>query len=176
MLRACSTAGPPDTLDDVNGIILRIASAIKEDFAKGDLCVVDGWQLSRMECRVAALKLLWELDRYAGTSVCRKEALQSPRMAPPQVLRVVPPEASVGVPFNVLPTGGESIINVYGAGFQSGAVVLFDDVVLDSAVGNEGWMTAFVPDDLYAREAVVKVRVRNPDNVVSNVAEFEVVP
>ena len=159
---------------DVDRLIHLFAYAIKEDLGRGDFCLVDGWQLSRMECRLAALKFLWEEDG-AGGVVCRKEGVRAPAALPPQVERTDPPSTFVAVPFNVQ-HDGNSVIGLYGSGFQFGAVVLFDGTALESAVGNSGWMTAYVPSNSYARERTVDVAVRNTDGQISNVIQFEVVP
>lgn len=159
---------------DVDRLIHLFAYAIKEDFGSGDLCLVDGWQLSRTECRLAALKFLWEEDG-AGGVVCRKEGVRPPAALPPQVERTDPPRTFVGVPFNVQ-QDGNSVISLHGSDFQFGAVVLFDGAALESAVGNSGWMTASVPSDLHARARTVDVAVRNTDGQISNVVQFEVVP
>lgn len=155
-------------------MIHLLAKAVKEDFLRGDLCVVEGWQLSLTECRLAALKLLLERDLKAEAApACRKQPLRW--IAPPPVLsEIVPPGTIVDVPFSLW--RGKSVINVYGTDFEPGATILFGGVPLDSAVGSSGWMNAYVPDDLYAREGTVDVTVENPDGAVSNAIEFEITP
>ena len=159
---------------DMDRLIHLFAYAVKEDFRNGDLCLVDGWQLSRTECRLAALKFLWE-ENGAGGVVCRKQGVRAPAALPPQVERTDPPGTFVGAPFNVQPDGN-SVISVHGSGFQVGAVVLLDGTELESAVGNSGWITAYVPSGFYAVERAVDVAVRNTDGQMSNVVPFEVVP
>ena len=154
-------------------MIRLLAKAVKEDFPRGDLCVVGGWQLSSTECRLAAFKLLLEQDLEAEAApACRKQPLRW--IAPPPVLsEIVPPGTFVGVPFSSW--RGQSVINVYGSDFELGARILFGGVALDSSVGSSGWMNAYVPDDLYAREGTVEVTVKNPDGAVSNAIEFAIV-
>ena len=150
------------------------AKAVKEDFLRDDLCIVEGWQLSLTECRLAALKLLLERDPESDASpACRKQPLRW-IASPPVLSEIVPPGTSVGVPFSLW--RGKSVVNVYGADFRPGARILFGGVPLDSAVGSSGWMNAYVPDDLYAREGIVDVTVRNPDGAVSNAIRFEIIP
>ena len=150
------------------------AKAVKEDFLRDDLCIVEGWQLSLTECRLAALKLLLERDPESDASpACRKQPLRW-IASPPVLSEIVPPGTSVGVPFSLW--RGKSVVNVYGADFRPGARILFGGVPLDSAVGSSGWMNAYVPDDLYAREGIVDVTVRNPDGAVSNAIKFEIIP
>lgn len=155
-------------------MIHLLAKAVKEDFLGGDLCVVEGWQLSLTECRLAAFKLLLERDPKAEAApACRKQPLRW--IAPPPALsEIVPTGTFVGVPFT--PWRGKSVINVYGADFEIDARILFGGVALDSSVGSSGWMNAYVPDDLYAREGTVEVTVENPDGAVSNAIEFAIVP
>ena len=160
---------------DADGLARLLSEAVKEDFSKDELCVLDGWRLSRTECRIAALKLLWERDRVTDDAAmsCRKEALR-PTAPPPQLSEIVPPRTFVGVPFTVQPNG-KSVINVYGTGFESGAEILLGGTPLDSSVGRSDWMTAYFPADFHAREGVLDVMVRNPDGKTSNVMRFEVV-
>ena len=155
-------------------MIHLFAKAVKKDFLRGDLCVVEGWQLSLTECRLAALKLLLERDLTAEAApACRKQPLRW--IAPPPVLsEIVPSGTFAGVPFSLW--HGKSVINVYGTDFETDARILFGGVPLDSSVGSSGWMNAYVPDDLYARERTVDVTVENPDGAVSNAIEFEITP
>ena len=155
-------------------MIHLLAKAVKEDFLEGDLCVVEGWQLSLTECRLAAFKLLLERDPKAeAVPACRKQPLRW--IAPPPVLsEIVPTGTFVGVPFT--PWRGKSVINVHGSDFEIDARILFGGVALDSSVGSSGWMNAYVPDDLYAREGTVEVTVENPDGAMSNAIEFAIVP
>ena len=154
-------------------VIGLFEKAVKEDFLGGDLCVVEGWQLSLTECRLAAFKLLLERDlKVEAAPACRKQPLRW--IAPPPVLsEIVPAGTSVGIPFT--PWRGKSVINVYGTDFEIDARILFGGVALDSSVGSSGWMNAYVPDDLYAREGTVEVTVENPDGAVSNAIEFAIV-
>ena len=155
-------------------MIHLLAKAIKEDFLEGDLCVVEGWQLSLTECRLAAFKLLLERDlKVEVAPACRKQPLHW-IVSPPVLSEIVPPGTSVGVPFT--PWRGKSVINVYGTDFEPGARILFGGVALDSSVGSSGWMNAYVPDDLYAREGTVDVTVENPGGAVSNAIEFAIAP
>ena len=39
---------------DAPDLLAQMRQRIQQDFANGDLCAVDGWQLSRTECRLAA--------------------------------------------------------------------------------------------------------------------------
>ena len=159
---------------DVEGLIRLLAKAIKEDFATDQLCVVEGWQLSMTECRLGALKFLWERNHDGGTDVvCRKTPLYVVA-TPPKLSKIVPRRTIVGVPFTVQPNGS-SVINVYGTDFQPGAKILLDGVPLHSAVGHSGWMNAYVPEKFYAIERIMDVEVKNPDGTVSNGMEFAVI-
>ena len=159
---------------DPTELTRRLARAIKDDFTEGALCLVDGWELSMTECRIAALKLLWEREQHPGAQLaCRKEPLRATAPAP-IVSRLLPPGTSVSVPFTVQPNG-RSVINIYGSNFQPGAGILLDDLALRASVGHSGWMNAYVPAEIYSRERIVDVAVRNPDGAVSNVMQFRVV-
>ena len=166
---------PEGWLDmDADGLARLLSEAVKEDFSKDELCIVDGWQLSRTECRLAALKFLRERDQAAGGAMaCRKEPLR-PTAPPPQLSEIVPPRTFVGVPFTIQPNG-QSVINVYGTGFEPGAEILLGGTPLHSSVGRPDWMNAYVPADFYAREGILDIAVRNPDGKTSNVMKFEVV-
>ena len=168
-------SGPPAGPDrGVDRLIRRLGQAIKEDFLEDETCAVHGWLLSRTECRLAAVKLLWEQDREGGTAVaCRREPLRLVA-PPPSLLEIAPSETFVGAPFTVQPDG-RSVINVFGKDFKPGAQILFGETALDSSVGHSGWMTASVPDELFAREGTAAVTVRNPDGATSNGMQFRIV-
>ena len=160
-------------LDD-DELVRLLSESIKEDFSNNELCILDGWQLSRTECRLAALKYLWERGQVAGTApVCRKEPLRS-FAPPPELSKIFPTQTFVGVPFSVRPNG-KSAISVRGSGFNPGAKILFGDTVLRSTFGNPGWMTALVPGNLISQQGAVDIAVRNPDGKTSNVMTFDVV-
>ena len=166
---------PEGWLDmDTDDLVRLLSEAIKEEFSKDELCILAGWQLSRTECRLAALKFLSERGQDASAAMaCRKEPLR-PTAPPPQLSEVVPPRTFVEAPFTVQPNG-KSVINVYGTGFEPGAEILFGGTPLRSSVGRSDWMNAYVPADLYAREGILDIAVRNPDGKTSNVMKFEVV-
>ena len=160
---------------DRSELIGRLAQAIKDDFARDDLCLVDGWQLSMTECHLAVLKLLWERARGDSSALtCRREPLRT-EAPPPKLTKIVPARTFVGLPFAVQPNG-MSVINVHGAGFRSKAKILFDGVPLESSVGNSVWMNAYLPAEYYAQKRIVDIEVRNPDGKTSNAIPFEVVP
>ena len=175
-LRVRGEGGSPGSWSgmDADRLVRVLAEAIEDDFSKDRLCILAGWQVSRTECRLAALKYLWERGPEAdAATACRKEPLRS--IAPaPELAEIVPPRTFAGEPFTVQPNG-QSVVNVYGKGFNPGAKILFGDVALDSALGHSGWMNAYVPAGLFAREGVLDVVVRNPDGETSNVMRFEVV-
>ena len=94
---------------------------------------------------------------------------------PPELREVVPSRAVAGVDFNVQSTG-RAAIGLHGTGFEQGAMVLFDYVPAPAVVRDPMFMTAEMPAELYARQGVVRVAVRNPDGKVSGALRFEVVP
>ena len=94
---------------------------------------------------------------------------------PPELREVVPSRAVAGVDFNVQPNG-RAAIGLHGAGFEKGAMVLFDYVPAPAVVRDPMFMTAEMPAALYARKGVVRVAVRNPDGKVSGAFRFEIVP
>ena len=150
-----------------------LSESIKDDFSNDELCILDGWQLSRTECRLAALKYLWERDQADGAApVCRKDPLRL-LAPPPELSNLVPMRTFVGVPFNVQPNG-KSAISVHGNGFNPGTRILFGDTVLRPMFGNPGWITAIVPGKLISQAGTLDVMVRNPDGKTSNVMTFEV--
>ena len=180
-LRVRSTLSPKSWsgLDD-DGLIGLLSESIKEDFSNNELCILGGWQLSRTECRLAALKYLWEREEQTGqvevastVPACRKE-LHRLLASPPELSKIVPTQTFVGVSFSVQPNG-KSAISVHGSGFNPGAKILFGDTVLRTTFGNSGWMTALVPDTLISQEGTVDIAVRNPDGKTSNAMTFAVV-
>ena len=165
--------GWPDM--DADGLARQLSEAVKEDFSKDELCIVDGWQLSRTECRLAALKFLREREQAAGGAMaCRKELLRS-SAPPPQLSGIVPPRTFAGGEGGLYRSAGRTVINVYGTGFESGAEILLGGTPLRSSVARSDWMTGSVPAGFYAREGILDVVVRNPDGKTSNVMKFEVV-
>ena len=94
---------------------------------------------------------------------------------PPELREVVPSRAVAGVDFNVQ-SSGRAAIGLHGAGFEKGAMVLFDYVPAPAVVRDPNFMTAEMPAELYARRGVVRVAVRNPDAKVSSAFRFEIVP
>ena len=159
---------------DEDQLVGLLSESIRDDFSNDELCILDGWQLSRTECRLAALKYLWERDQADGAApVCRKGPLRwfAP---PPELSKIAPMRTFVGVPFNVQPNG-KSAIDIHGSGFNHGTKVLFGDTVLRPIFGNPGWMTVIVPDNLISQAGTLDVTVMNPDGKTSNVMTFEVI-
>ena len=94
---------------------------------------------------------------------------------PPELREVVPSRTVAGVDFNVQ-SNGRAAIGLHGAGFEKGAMVLFDYVPAPAVVRDPMFMTAEMPAELYARIGVIRVAVRNPDGKVSDALRFEIVP
>ena len=94
---------------------------------------------------------------------------------PPELREVVPSRTVAGVDFNVQ-SNGRAAIGLHGAGFEKGAMVLFNYVPAPAVVRDPMFMTAEMPAELYARKGVVRVAVCNPDGNVSGAVRFEIVP
>ena len=69
---------------------------------------------------------------------------------PPELREVVPSRTVAGVDFNVQ-SNGRAAIGLHGAGFEKGAMVLFDYVPAPAVVRDPMFMTAEMPAELYAR-------------------------
>ena len=89
-------------------------------------------------------------------------------------IEVLHPSGTIaGKPFNVQPSG-ESAIAVAGAGFEPNCTVQFNQRELKTTFGGTTLLTAFVPKEFIAQQAVIKVTVRNSEGVVSNEKNFTI--
>ncbi|HEX7705166.1 MAG TPA: glycosyltransferase family 2 protein [Thermoanaerobaculia bacterium] len=79
--------------------------------------------------------------------------------APPRIVRLGVEGTTVGVPFNPQPSG-ESAFWLLAENASPGTVIEMDSVPLVSAVGEEGVVTALVPEYFYSRPGTRDVRLR----------------
>ena len=94
---------------DIDSII---RGQILSDFVRGDVCELNGWQLSATECRLAAVAfLLRTKGRYIEETAVRAEGPLDhlPNMTIVQLERWGPQSSRVGERFNVQPTGNSAL-------------------------------------------------------------------
>ena len=89
-----------------------IRKRVTRDFEEGALCRLDGWHLSRTECRLAAVAHLYLLG--GGRIAAIAENGDGPLAHLPntrfgKVERWGPPSTEVGTPFNVQTSGGSAL-------------------------------------------------------------------
>jgi len=84
------------------------------------------------------------------------------------------PVISSLTPGSALAGGPGFPLTVTGAGFQAGAVVLWNGTVLTTAFTDANHLIATVPFNLIASPAVVSITVANPGPVISNAVPFAV--
>ncbi|MDE0000418.1 MAG: hypothetical protein OXP09_21345 [Gammaproteobacteria bacterium] len=95
-----------------DGLSAAIRKRIAQDFEEGALCRVDGWQLSRTECELAAIAFLHV--RKGGIIERRPGEPKGPLAHLPdapfgKVDRWGPTSTGVGQPFNVQPSGESAL-------------------------------------------------------------------
>ncbi len=96
--------------EDKPDLPTQMHQQIQQDFASGDLCAVDGWHLSRTECRLAALAYLFHQTGgliRTPTSKGPLEGLRETILA--CVERWGPKTVEVGKAFNVQPNGNSAL-------------------------------------------------------------------
>lgn len=91
---------------DAPDLLAQIHQQIQQDFTRGDLCEVDGWVLSRTECRLAALAYLFQKAggrMEAPVAEGPLDGLRETTLA--TVERWGPKVAEVGEAFKMQPNG-----------------------------------------------------------------------
>jgi hypothetical protein len=124
---------------------------------------------------IAVLSLIACSDAKTPASQGAVQSLGASPGSPPRIDSIVPAEARAGIAFNRQPDG-TAAISVVGGGFVRGSVVTANRLELETAFGNEGWVTAIVPAELYARSGRIAIVVLNPEGPVSNAKFLEVKP
>ena len=90
----------------------HIQQQVVADFARGDICQLDGWQLSLTECRLAAIAfLLRESGGHIEEPVVRAEGPLDhlPELTIVQVERWGPRSCRTGETFNLQPNGNSAL-------------------------------------------------------------------
>ncbi len=93
--------------------------------------------------------------------------------AAPSLVSIGPSGTVVAAKFNAQ-ADGSSAFSVNGKGFVRGAVVTANGQKLVTVFGNEGWLTAIMPADLYEKPGVMAIKVVNPNGKESNSSGFTV--
>jgi hypothetical protein len=92
----------------------------------------------------------------------------------PVLRRLRPSSTPAGRPFNVQPDG-ESALAIECEDARPDTVIVFDGTSLSTTYGNEGWLTAFMPGNLYSRPGRYEVYLKT-GLVESDRLEFVVQP
>jgi hypothetical protein len=125
-----------------------------------------------VERRVSRLAVLCGIAAAWFSAACGNTSrIPASTSAAPAITALYPPQARAGQKFQVQPDG-QAAIAIGGKNFQKGAKILFNSRPLDTAFGNEGAVTATVPDDLIAQPGTIQVRVENPDGKASAPVNF----
>lgn len=95
-----------------------------------------------------------------------------------KIAEISPTKISKGNKFNLF--GDKSVIVINGIGFLSDSKLYVNNTALETAYGNEGYITAILPDKFYDRERVLKLQLRrentNENSInISNEIEVSVV-
>lgn len=114
----------------------EVRALIAEDFHEQRLCEVDGWQLSRTECGLAAAVAAAAERGELGPGVQTKPASAYPEGAIASVTGWGPQRTRVGVPFNVQ-RDGHSGLWIQATGAPSYVKVMIGGIVTPARVRND---------------------------------------
>ncbi len=87
------------------------------------------------------------------------------------IKRVSPDTISKNQKFNIV--NGQSALGINGRNFKSGCKIYANNIELNTTFGDETFITAIVPDEIYNKEGKIQIQVRyfdmeNETNHVSN--------
>lgn len=93
---------------------------------------------------------------------------------PPFLRQLTPASTSAGLGFNIQPNE-QSAISVDCENATPATIIIFGATPLVTTYGNQHWLTALIPAELYARPGRYQVHLKN-ESGESNRIEFEVKP
>jgi len=93
----------------------------------------------------------------------------------PKITTLGPPGTKAGIGFNVQPDGS-SALSVNGQNFESGSKIILNGKPQSTAFGNDQWLTTTVQKEVYSQPGIIRIQVKNPDGVMSNIIDFPVLP
>lgn len=140
---------------DTTNMKQKFAHSIRDDFKENRTCLVEGWTLSRTECRLSALAFLLKgrtLVPEVGLAPQPRTLADMPEAEFGTVERWGPQHGKAGEPFNKQPNGNSSIwLKFIGLERGEGYTLFFGDVKMRTTVHfSNNLLTA----DLSAEETV----------------------